>query len=159
MTHIGYLVSVDAEGCFYIRLENSSNKTNVGGLVRLRLYVTQHIRDIELLKNLVCFLGCGQYYERWSEKPVGDYIVTNFKDICEKIIPFFDKYPLQGAKFNDFADFKRVAELMENKAHLNESLIKDYYILRAQPKGRNLNNNKINEFKQWIILQNKWDKL
>ena len=100
-------------------MEDSSYKTNAGGSVRLRLYATQHIRDIELLKNLALRREeekCGGYYERSGEKPVGDYIVTNFKDIYEKIIPLFDKYPLQGAKYQDFADFKRVAELMKNKA-------------------------------------------
>jgi len=80
---------IDAECCFYVSLEDSSYKTNAGGSVRLRLFATQHIRDIELLKNLAAqarFLGCGRYYERSGEKPVGDYIVTNFKDIYEKII-------------------------------------------------------------------------
>jgi hypothetical protein len=32
----------------------------------------------------------------------GYYIVTRFKDINEKIIPFFDNYPLQGSKRKDF---------------------------------------------------------
>jgi hypothetical protein len=31
---------------------------------------------------------------------------------------FFQKYPLQGVKSKDFKDFCKVAELMENKAHL-----------------------------------------
>lgn len=113
-------------------MEDSSYKTNEGGSVRLRLYATQHIRDIELLKNLARqgkFLGCGGYYERSGEKPVGDYIVTNFKDIYEKIIPLFDKYPLQGAKSQDFA--QRVAELMKNKAHLNESGLKKIRLIKS----------------------------
>ena len=65
----------------------------------------------------------------------GDYIVTKFKDINEKIIPFLNRY-LQGTKALDFSDFKRVAyscsehqkfsllqssALMENKAHLTSA--------------------------------------
>ena len=35
-----------------------------------------------------------------------------------KIIPFFNKYPLQGTKLFDFLDFNKVAKLVENKTHL-----------------------------------------
>ena len=34
------------------------------------------------------------------------------------IIPFFDKYKIIGVKSEDFEDFKKVTELMKNKAHL-----------------------------------------
>jgi hypothetical protein len=45
-------------------------------------------------------------------------VVTKFSDIAEKIIPFFDKHPVQGIKSRDYQDFKRVVELMKVKAHL-----------------------------------------
>jgi len=38
--------------------------------------------------------------------------------IVNKIIPFFNEYPILGVKSLDFADFKKVAELMETKQHL-----------------------------------------
>ena len=41
-----------------------------------------------------------------------------FSVITEKIIPFFNKYPLQGIKLLDFLDFNQVAKLIENKIHL-----------------------------------------
>ena len=41
-------------------------------------------------------------------------------DITTKIIPFFDKYPLQGVKLKDYEDFKKVVELIENKDHLTQ---------------------------------------
>lgn len=44
--------------------------------------------------------------------------IGSLEDIIKIIIPFFTKYPLQGAKRLDFADFCKVAELMKNKAHL-----------------------------------------
>ena len=46
--------------------------------------------------------------------------MERFSDITDKIIPFFDKYSIEGVKAFDFADFKRAAELMKNKAHLTE---------------------------------------
>jgi hypothetical protein len=39
--------------------------------------------------------------------------VTNFSDLTNKIIPLFQKDPLQG-------DFVKVVELMKNKSHLTE---------------------------------------
>jgi hypothetical protein len=38
----------------------------------------------------------------------------------EKIIPFFEKYPIQGEKFLDYLDFVKVIKLMKNKAYLTE---------------------------------------
>jgi hypothetical protein len=60
-------------------------------------------------------------------------MVTGFKDMMEKILPFFDKYPLSfmqdlyrscmkviGSKSQDLADFKLIVKLIKNKTHLTE---------------------------------------
>lgn len=49
------------------------------------------------------------------------FTIRNFTDIVNTIIPFFEKYPILGAKSLDFADFKKVAELVKNKEHLTSS--------------------------------------
>ena len=36
----------------------------------------------------------------------------------KKLYPFFNDYPIQGIKSLDFADFKKVAEIIKNKDHL-----------------------------------------
>ena len=46
---------VDGDGCFYISLTN--NSTGVG----LVFKITQHIRDTDLLKELVNYFDCGRY--------------------------------------------------------------------------------------------------
>lgn len=35
------------------------------------------------------------------------WVVTRLSDITDKILPFFDKYPLQGSKALDYADFRK----------------------------------------------------
>jgi len=55
-----------------------------------------------------------------SKKSVNQFTVTKFSDICDKIIPFLEKYPLQGAKLLDYADFKKAVEIMKNKGHLTK---------------------------------------
>ena len=39
-------------------------------------------------------------------------------DIINTIILFFDKYPIVGIKSLDFADFKKVCDIVKNKEHL-----------------------------------------
>ena len=92
---------VDGEGCFYVTRENSSIKYKLGTTVRLRFCITQHSRDEELLKNIIKFLGCGHYYQRKGSM-ISEYMVTGFKDIIEKILPFFEKNPIIGSKYKDF---------------------------------------------------------
>jgi hypothetical protein len=66
------------------------------------------------MKSLIDYLGCGNV----SVDGAVDYLVTKFSDLTDKVIPFFVKYPILGVKYKDFADFCKVAELMQNKAHL-----------------------------------------
>jgi len=101
---------VNGEGCFYL----VTKKSLKGGSVGFRLLVTQHIRDAALLKSLVDYLGCGKYYPRPRTTMYGDYLVTSLNDFKNKIIPFFEKYPLQGLKSCDFNDLKKVFLLRED---------------------------------------------
>jgi hypothetical protein len=48
------------------------------------------------------------------------YSVSGVKDLCQVIIPFFDKYPILGYKAYDFQDFKEVVYLMKDKQHLTQ---------------------------------------
>lgn len=69
------------------------------------------------MESLVKYLDCGKVYR--SREAV-DFVVTKLPDLSEGIIPFFEKYPLQGVKSHEFLDFKIVAKLMKNKEHLTQ---------------------------------------
>lgn len=71
------------------------------------------------MKSLVEYLGCGNYYSK-SNQEIGDLVVERLGDNLDKIIPFFDKYPLVGVKRLNYLNFCRVAELMKNKEHLTQ---------------------------------------
>jgi hypothetical protein len=71
------------------------------------------------MKIIVTNFGCGTY-KGSRNRELGQFVVTRFSEISEKIIPFFLKYPLRGTKLLNFKDFCKVAELMRNKAHLTE---------------------------------------
>jgi hypothetical protein len=126
---------VSGEGCFMVTLINtSSNKLDFR--VQLSFQLTQHSRDIELIKSFKNYLDCGIYTE-YSTHNFVKFVVTRFSDITEKIIPFFDKYKIVGVKSQDYQDFKKVACLMKNKAHLtSEGLDKIRKIQAGMNKGR-----------------------
>jgi hypothetical protein len=63
--------------------------------------------------------GCGKLNKR-SNQSLVDYIVYNFSDIKNKIIPFFEKSQLQGNKRLNFIGFCKIADLMAKKAHLTQ---------------------------------------
>lgn len=84
--------------------------------VVLRFIITQHARDFQLLDHLAVYLGCCLIKSNiYSTKR---FVVYSFPDICDKIIPFFDKYPLIGAKFNDYLAFNKAINIIKDKAHL-----------------------------------------
>lgn len=125
---------VSGEGCFFVGIGKS--KTRVGYSVQLMFLISQHSRDQELMERLVSSLGCGKCYPH-ANKEYGEFIVRVFSDITDKIIPFFEKYPIKGMKVNDFADLCKVAELMKNKDHLNpEGLNQIIKIKAGMNKGR-----------------------
>lgn len=103
------------KGVFFINIFKATTK--LGFAATLVFQLTQHSRDIELMKSLISFLKCGRYAFR-SNKDYGDFLVTTVSDINDKIIPFFQKYEIKGAKVNDFADFCKAAEIIKAKGHL-----------------------------------------
>ena len=104
------------ESSFNIHIGEDSN-TRTGYKVGLRFQITQHSRDAELLKLLINYFNCGGFYSNENQE-IGNYIVSNLSDISEKIVPFFEKYPISGIKSLDFLDFKKVAEIVKTKGHL-----------------------------------------
>lgn len=88
------------------------------------------------MKTLVDYFECGKYYPRLKGDG-GDFVVTRFSDIRDKIIPFCDKYSIDGVKALDYADFKKVAEIMRVKGHLTESGFAEIRLIKASMnKGR-----------------------
>ena len=77
--------------------------------------MTQQERDKELMKSFIDYFNCGSISKKCSRI---DYTVVKQEDLIFKIIPFFDKYKIVGVKFQDYLDFKKVADLMRTKDHL-----------------------------------------
>jgi hypothetical protein len=88
------------------------------------------------VKSLAKYLDCGLVRPKTKGSTV-ELLVTKFSDIFDKIIPFFDKYPIQGEKALNFADFCKVAEIIKTQGHLNESGLEQIRLIKVGVnKGR-----------------------
>jgi len=134
------------EACFLINIYKSS-PSKLGEAVKLIFNIAQHSRDSELLISFEKYLGCGLTNKHSGDATV--FIVTRLYDITEKIIPFFDKYPIIGVKSQDYQDFKKVAKLTTNEDHLTtEGLDNIRKIKAGMNKGRV-------KFREFIYLHDK----
>ena len=103
------------EGCFYVKIVKS--KTKLGEAVSLTFQLTQHLREESLIRSIASYLDCGKIYKN-RESIYLD--ITKFSDLTGKVLPILEKHPIMGKKLLDFEDFCKVAELMQNKAHLTQ---------------------------------------
>lgn len=125
-----------AEGCFLVVVTKS--KTNlIGFRVWLCFQLTQHSRDEKLMRSLIEYFNCGCVSKRGDAL---DFKVTKFEEIVNIIIPLFRKYPIEGVKSKDFADFCKVAEMMKEKAHLSKDGLEEIKKIKAgMNRGRKSN--------------------
>jgi len=118
------------DGSFNLKI-GSSATTSIGVRTQLRFGVALHIRELDVIKGLAAYfhlfypiesktleISDVKYQNIAITSKAVIFNVTQFSDIVNIVIPFFDKYPIQGQKALDFADFKKVAEIMKTNDHL-----------------------------------------
>lgn len=130
-----YIVGfVDGEGCFSISLNKNGDR-----LPEVRLIFEIELRedDEPILHEIQKSLNCGNIYrldyERYAKwRPHVKFKVSNFTDISQKVIPFFQRYPLQAKKRLQFEKFCQVAELIKSRQHLTLAGIEQIRALRHE---------------------------
>jgi len=55
------------------------------------------------MESIIKYLGTGKIYI-YPDKLAVCLTILKFSDINEKIIPFFNKYAIDGVKLNDYLD-------------------------------------------------------
>jgi hypothetical protein len=117
------------DGSFHLIIRDPN--TNKGkGSVSMRFSIKLDIREIEVIKGLVTFFKLNGTEVAEKEARVKNFHASekegyaslqfsNLSDIVNTIIPFFQKYPILGVKSLDYADFKKVAIVIQSKNHLN----------------------------------------
>ena len=121
-----------AEGCFMVGVAKS-NLYSTGYQIYLTFIITQHVRDELLMNCLIDYLGYGRLSRK---KDVYELQVSKFSDV-NKVLAFFEKYPILGEKAKDFSDFSIVASLMKKNVHLTEEgVAKIQEIKKGMNRGR-----------------------
>ena len=103
--------------CFFISVIKS-NKHKLGEGVFLEFFISLPLLDEDTssrIKSLQKVFGCGQIVSRRDSLI---FKVKDFLSIKEIIIPFFNKYVLQGTKLEAFEYWKKAADLILHKVHL-----------------------------------------
>jgi len=88
------------------------------------------------MNSLTEYLGCGNISA--VNRGTIDFKVTKFSSIRDNIIPFFEKYPLQGSKYKDFLYFCEVVKLVDNKAHLTKKGLDQIRVIKNKMNTKNI---------------------
>jgi len=107
---------IEGEGSFNVSLRRKVDYKTTWQVV-MSFNVSQ--KDPTILKLLQLRLGCGIIKTRKLDD-LHSFDVTRPIDITQKVIPFFEKYPvLSDSKRRNFAIFCEIAKLMQNNQHKN----------------------------------------
>lgn len=130
---------VDGEGNFSVEIARNATM-RLGYQVNLSFNITQHERNRIILDKCSDYFGGKVGGVRTNNKSTGVMMwrVRDRKQIRDIIIPFFDRYPLQGGKDLDYQDFRIVAGMMEQDLHLTaDGLSTIRGIAAGMNRGRN----------------------
>ena len=112
---------VDGEGCFSISF-NRRAKLKTGIEIRPSFSIGQNRKSLSVLQTIHAYFGCGAIRFSKSDQ-LYKYEVRSIKDLMMRIIPHFQKYPLQTSKRHDFEIFSQVCQLIYQSKHLNEQYL------------------------------------
>ena len=132
--------SGDGSFNLHVSEHNSTVSKNVHRKVVLKYAICLHRRDEEVIKGLITYFKSldnnkisDEEFKDTSDKSLltlsnhiykTETTVTlyfwKFSDIVNIIIPFFEKFSIEGQKKLDFEDFKLVAEIVKHKEHLTQ---------------------------------------
>lgn len=114
---------VDGEGCFALKFIRSVRHERPGSpvyfywAVEFAILIREDDRGI--LEKIQATLQCGKISH--SKRGADRYAVNSFADLSNKIIPFFDLYPLRAKKVFDFILWKEALEILNRNHQLRNS--------------------------------------
>ena len=128
----------DAEGCFSIAIEKQDT-ARFGWVIDPLFQVTQHQDTKGILYLFRNTMNCGRVIKKPGKNDLYIFIVDNRRQLAEKVMPFFDRYPLI-TKRNDFEYFKGIVNALERGDHRDlgkfQKLIETAYKMNKEGKQR-----------------------
>ena len=135
-----YIVGLtDGEGCFYIGIRHPTNSHKTVR-VEPHFYIKLRGDDLPVLQEVKQAFECGAIYfqneKRQNHSACYRFEISNLKDIKEKLIPFFDKYPLHSKKKKEFEIFKAIFNLVDGQFHKTPMGLKEIQRLKIAMNHR-----------------------
>jgi hypothetical protein len=130
----------DGEGCFHISI-NKIPGMSLGWQVLPEFRVVQNEKDESVLYKIKDYFGFGdvKLNRKDHHGTRKEFRVRGIENL-NKLIEFFNKYKLETSKKNDFENFSKVIQLMNNKEHLTkEGLDKIAKLISNMNRKPNLN--------------------
>ena len=106
---------MDGEGCFCTSIHRVP--TQWGWYIGPVVQAYQHRDRADILERLQAFFGCGRIRPKGPHSSVVTWSVDGVPTIVEKILPHFDRYPLQSGKRQDYFVFREIVLRMRAKEH------------------------------------------
>lgn len=134
--HPQYVVGfVDGEGSFSVSIyRDETMKAKI--YVKPEFEIELRADDKHILERIQETLECGIIYEcnyeRYGWYPHTKFKVTKLDDFTQKVIPFFEKYPLQAKKAEVFRYFKEIIEKKAKGEHLTTKGVREIEKLREK---------------------------
>ena len=107
---------MDGEGCFCASIHRVP--TRRGWYIGPVVQAYQHRDRADILERLQAFFGCGRIRPKGPHSSVVTWSVDGVPTIVAKILPHFDRYPLQSGKRQDYLLFREIVLRMLRKEHL-----------------------------------------
>ena len=128
---------VDGEGSFHIALYKDS-RMKTGWKVIPEFHVSQRVSSKHVLDALASLFECGYVKANHKTNPYDVtyvYVVRDRDDLITKIIPFFEKHPLQTEKAQDFRIFTDIVRRISHGRHREEQGMKQIIALAYTMNG------------------------
>ncbi len=113
---------VDGEGTFHVSFARRTDLPKKWAIIP-EFHVSQDFARSSVLEEIKTSFDCGQIKQNHRGKSNDStyvFVVRNRQDLINKIIPFFDRYPMRSSKQKDFLVFAQIVALMENGYHRSE---------------------------------------
>ena len=140
----------DGEGCFYVGV-HPTNNVRLGLQVIPEFHVSQNGERLSVLKLFVETLDCGIIKRNApvnSRDKTFVYVVKRHNELYEKVLPFFERFPLRSEKNQEFLKFAEVVRLMLYKEHLTSNGLKKILEIAFSMNGRKYRKNRLENLLQ-----------
>jgi hypothetical protein len=139
--NLGYYLSgfADGEGSFCVPIRRHPTSGS-GWIISPLFAVFQHKNNPEVVYLFKEILGCGFITYKSGSPNCVVYMVASIKNHLEKVIPFFEKYPIIGHKHQEFLRFKEIVEMLSRREHHKtegfKRIVQLAFSMNQQGKGR-----------------------